>query len=193
MWPSMSDETDNGQAKVFKIALTVDRSYNAETLKAILSTILFLRLFGSLAPSTGEAMGVAYPKVANPEIDSLLTTKIREFTTENGEHSAKIVDARVEFYERRVKKTAWFAKTHNCCWESWRIQMSSPDSPSKQGTSDMFSKGSPANSAARKESAVELQRALLEIVAAADNNKEHIPPITTTDVAPFPYEIMIST
>lgn len=188
----MSAETDRNSVKVFNVSLSVDRNYNGESLRALLSTIFFLRLFGSLAPSAGEAMGVTYPKIVNSEVENMLTTKIRDFTRENGENSAKFVEARVEFFERRVKKTAWFAKTHNHCWESWRIQMRSPSSTLKQGVSDIFSRGSPAYAAARKESAQELQRALLEIVAAADNNKEHIPPITTTNVAPFPYEVIIS-
>jgi autophagy-related protein 101 len=38
-----------------------------------------------------------------------------------------------------------------------------------------------------------LQKAALKIINSVNRDKDHIPPITTTDANPFPYQIVINT
>lgn len=38
----------------------------------------------------------------------------------------------------------------------------------------------------------QLQKAVLEIITTASLRKDHIPPITTNDLNPFPYQIIVS-
>lgn len=37
-----------------------------------------------------------------------------------------------------------------------------------------------------------LQKAAMKIVAIVNRDKDHIPPITTSDANPFPYRIMVN-
>ena len=37
-----------------------------------------------------------------------------------------------------------------------------------------------------------LQRAILKIVTIVNQNKDHIPPITTSETNPFPYQIILN-
>lgn len=165
--------------KEFHLTLHADSRYTGDAAKAIISTVLFHRLFGSLKPSTGDAVGVTYPTPSNSLVSGLLNEKQREVDSRVRDDNNSSLHLTVKFYEQRVKKNTWFQKTHNVCWEAWDIEL-------KPGT---LSQAEHENT--RKSTAKDLQRALLEIVSFVDTNKEHIPAITTTDLIPFPYEIRI--
>lgn len=165
--------------KEFRLSMQADTKYAGDAAKAIISTVLFHRLFGSLKPSTGDAVGVTYPTPSSSLMYSLLNDKQREIESRTRDDNDKALHLSVHFYEKRVKKNAWFQKTHNVCWEAWDIELTPRNSHS-----DTENK--------RLSTAKDLQRVLLEIVCFVDANKEHIPAITTTDLIPFPYEINIS-
>jgi len=87
----------------------------------------------------------------------------------------------VEFYERR-SKNSWFSKTEeNVCWEQWLLDVTvlNPKSDSERAK-------------ARASIEHQLQKTVLEIITTASLRKDHIPPITTNDANPFPYQIIVS-
>lgn len=168
------------RSKKFDINVSIDRQYSVDALRAILSTILFHRLFGTLVPTIGEAVDVTYPIATHPETEDLVKQRAKELALRLRESSTNSQAVQLQFFSRRVKKSAWFAKTHNFCWETWEISLNI------EGTRPV---DIAQQSLARSHFSKELQRALMEVVVAVDANKDHIPPITTTDVSPFLYEI----
>lgn len=185
----MEDAERNKASKNFAINLSADRQYSADAIRAVLSTILFHRLFGTLVPSTSEAVGVTYPVPVHPETESIISQRAKELAHRFRDSAIKTQAVQLRFFSRRVKKSAWFAKTHNFCWESWNVAVAvSPNSKDRPG---LLNTGQENQSSSRSASSRELQKALFETIQALDDYKDHIPPITTTDVSPFPYEITI--
>jgi autophagy-related protein 101 len=87
----------------------------------------------------------------------------------------------IQFFEIRSKKPSWFGKAHEeVCWEQWVITVTATQSITEAD-----------REASRQKTAVQLRKILEEIVTTVDSNKSHIPPITTTDATPFPYEIVV--
>lgn len=139
-----------------------------------MSSILFHRLFGPVVPQTREALGVTYPCVASEEVDSLIEEKISQFMrrSENGGQIG------VQFFEKRAKKPSWFGKTsEDVCWEQWVIDVTIDDEKDKEKS--------------RLKTEKQLREILFSILSVVNNNKDHIPPITTTDATPFPYQIVV--
>lgn len=106
----------------------------------------------------------------------------------------------VEFYERRPKK-AWFSKAEEkVCWEQWLLSVTLVNPRTDSGTSETFPHGlgnilaNTETERARARASIEhqLQKAVLEIITTASLRKDHIPPITTNDTNPFPYQIIVS-
>lgn len=148
------------------LELRTARASAADCVRAVIWTVLFHRLFGGIEPKTGEAADVTYPAVADVETEALVNDKAREAS--DLLRNANEATISIKLYERRVKKSAWFAKTQNICWEDWEFHLKIVDDSGN------------------------LRSVLFEIVTTVDSLKEHIPPITSTDVTPFPYEISIS-
>lgn len=147
------------------LELRTERAQASDCVRAVIWTVLFHRLFGGIEPKTGEAMGVTYPSVSDAETEALVNDKAREAS--NLLRTGNEITISVNLYERRVRKSAWFAKTQNICWEAWEFNVKI------------------------KEDESNLRSVLFEIVSVVDSLKDHIPPITSTDVTPFPYEISI--
>lgn len=86
------------------------------------------------------------------------------------------------------------------CWESWEIQFTVQKARAGQrrryeGDEDESEEEEVAGNAqalARK-SVKSLRRAIMAVVALAGEEKEHIPPITSAENNPFPYEIVVRT
>ncbi|KAF6069388.1 hypothetical protein FOB64_003041 [Candida albicans] len=117
----------------FIINVIAERSVLRESLKGIIWTIFFNRLFGPITPVTNEFMNVSYPMANNlPDLDSLIDEKVNRILNQITEVSnqAKI---NVQFLSKssNKKKTGWFGNsTYNAqddlvVWESWLINVES--------------------------------------------------------------------
>lgn len=158
-----------------------------ESVRAILSSILFQRVLGAIVPQTRQAIGVTYPCIINEQIDSLIEEKVSRLlqildTDVNQERQIG-----VQFYEKRSKKSSWFGTRtqQDFCWEQWvltvKIDRSQiPDNDSEDGASIR-----------RHIAANKLRDILVDVAGTASSNKDHIPAITTTSQVPFPYKIVI--
>jgi autophagy-related protein 101 len=93
----------------------------------------------------------------------------------------------VEFYEKRRRRPGiWFGGLsgkgeEEVCWEVWNLDVTiaTPRTESERAK-------------VRKAMENMLQKAVLKILAVVSRDKEHIPPITTSDSNPFPYRVVLN-
>ncbi|KAF9135535.1 hypothetical protein BGW39_002283 [Mortierella sp. 14UC] len=170
------------QPVMFPVELTVERSYLKDALRAILHTVLFHRVFANIKPRDMDILDLTIPIIDDPEVDKLVDEKIATFV--------KVVDANpqskgqigIMFYEKRTKR-AWFSSTSSeVCWEQWAITINVVTN---------------INEKDKQRSIKNMEKALsslfLSILRTVNERKDHIPPITTSDGNPFPYQIVIPT
>ncbi|KAG0293215.1 hypothetical protein BGZ96_003156 [Linnemannia gamsii] len=170
------------QPVMFPVELTVERSYLKDALRAILHTVLFHRVFANIKPRDMDILDLTIPIIDDPEVDKLVDEKITAFV--------KVVDANpqskgqigIMFYEKRTKR-AWFTSTSSeVCWEQWAITINVVTN---------------INDKDKQRSIKNMEKALsslfLSILRTVNERKDHIPPITTSDGNPFPYQIVIPT
>lgn len=134
-------------------------------------------------------MNVTYPMANNlPDLDSLIDEKINKILNQITEASNQ-AKVKVQFLSKSAnkKKSGWFGNsTYNVqddliVWESWLINVESLPL-------DQVSNGESQNVQTSIQNFV---NNLTRIYDIADKYKEHIPPITSLDSAPFPYKIII--
>ncbi|KAF9905367.1 hypothetical protein EC991_001732 [Linnemannia zychae] len=170
------------QPVMFPVELTVERSYLKDALRAILHTVLFHRVFANIKPRDMDILDLTIPIIDDPEVDKLVDEKIATFV--------KVVDSNpqskgqigIMFYEKRTKR-AWFSSTSSeVCWEQWAITINV--------VTNIHEKD-------KQRSIKNMEKALsslfLSILRTVNERKDHIPPITTSDGNPFPYQIVIPT
>lgn len=99
----------------------------------ILHTIFFHRYFPSLRPSTIEVLDVTLPFVADPQLETLIDTRVgqlvRQLSSDNSSHELRAQIA-VQFFEKRRRKgggLGWFTGTgkteEEVCWEIWCLDV----------------------------------------------------------------------
>ncbi|KAM9931881.1 hypothetical protein OXX80_008474 [Metschnikowia pulcherrima] len=188
----------------FLLNLTAERSVAREALKGVLWTIFFHRLFGPVVPVTNEFLEIPYPMVVGvPDIDSAIDERIdqlikRDFSsaTHNAEPSVgQIVVSFAQKATKSKKKSGWFGHVKeepaSTVWETWTINVNClPLSYSEHQPSGLTNAVNPAERLLRL-SALSFEATLNEILNLANTHKDHIPPIMTLDVCPFPYEITV--
>lgn len=178
----------------FKYEITTERATTKEVVRAICSCILFHRLFGPVTPISREAVGVSYPCVASTAIDTLIEEKASSLLSSDTSSTQVLA---LQFFEKqndtqntgkhqRQKSGLWFVmggggeKEKQVCWEQWVLKVSVLDAKNDADREKM-----------RKTTANQLLEILKSIVSTASSNKDHIPPITTTDATPFPYKLVV--
>jgi autophagy-related protein 101 len=106
----------------------------------------------------------------------------------------------VQFFEKKRRK-AWFTKgEEEVCWEQWTLDvtLATPRTESGMKTlrlwcwdvTDDFTLLERAK--VRKAMEAMLIKAAMKIVTTVNREKDHIPPITTSEANPFPYQIVIN-
>ncbi|KAK5244004.1 hypothetical protein LTR16_007742 [Cryomyces antarcticus] len=85
------------------------------------------------------------------------------------------------FAEKRRRKTYFQVKEEKTVWEQWllNVTLATP-----RTETDVIK--------VRRAMEKSLQKAALKIIHIVNRDKDHIPPITTTDSNPFPYEIVVN-
>ncbi|QIW99608.1 hypothetical protein AMS68_005126 [Peltaster fructicola] len=88
-----------------------------------------------------------------------------------------------EFLERKRKKSGWFvAKAdEETIWETWHIDISITGARSE-----------PEAARNRSLMAKSLEDAAFKILETVNEERSHIPPITTNESNPFPYQILVN-
>ncbi|KAK6459489.1 autophagy-related protein [Scheffersomyces xylosifermentans] len=149
----------------FVLNLTAERSVVRESLKGVIWTIFFHRLFGPITPVTNEFLNITYPMAADlPDLDSQIDDKInqlirRSFDSNGSTKTAKTGHIAIQFLDKNKskskKKTGWFAKAEDSeelkVWEIWIIQvqclpLDEPQSGAQESNSNNNSSGNANNS-----------------------------------------------
>ncbi|KAI5957980.1 hypothetical protein KGF57_002788 [Candida theae] len=184
----------------FSIELVAERSVLRESIKGILWTIFFNRLFGPITPTSREFLDVTYPSVTNlPDLDSLIDEKTTTFirTCIEGKALPANGTITVQFWNKsngKRKSSGWFGREYESddleAWETWRINIESlpiEERPSMNRPKSTSLESSRAVTVSMKS----FEESLTKIYDFVDNHKEHVPPITSLESSPFPYTIKI--
>ncbi|MCJ1289953.1 hypothetical protein MMC34_001487 [Xylographa carneopallida] len=176
----------------YTLEVFADPTSIKDVVQGILHTIFFHRYFPSLRPSTIEVLDLTLPFVADPELQTLIDTRVyqlvRQLSSTTSPNSSVRGQIGVQFFERRRRKAGglgWFTggtKTEEeICWEIWRLEvtLATPKTETER-------------TKVTKAMEMTLQKTALKIVAIANQNKDHIPPITTSEANPFPYQINLN-
>ncbi|KAL5362761.1 autophagy-related protein [Aspergillus floccosus] len=175
-----------------------------DVLKGILNLIFFHRYFPSIHPSTLDVLDFTLPAIKDADLDTLIDSRISALirqhsapapaapapdspssgtTTPNGVRGRLAV----EFYEKKRRRSGiWFGglagkAEEEVCWEVWNLDVTvaTPRTESERAK-------------VRKAMENMLHKAALKILAVVNRDKDHIPPITTSDSNPFPYRIVLN-
>ncbi|KAI0756067.1 autophagy-related protein [Daedaleopsis nitida] len=103
------------------IDLVLDRLQTKEVLRAILHSILFHRLFGTVKPMTFEVLDVTMPGVDEDEIKHLVEEKVDAFWKAVEGDANKRGQISVTFSEKRPRKSWFLMGEEEIPWEQWII------------------------------------------------------------------------
>ena len=151
--------------------------------------------------------------MADPQLETLIDTRVGQLIRQLSSTSAGKGSVRgqleVQFFEKKRRKgggLGWFTGANRSeeevCWEIWclEVTIATPrteagifphlNSPSSQRASN--AKIFAERTKLTKAMASTLQRTAMKIVSIVNKDKEHIPPITTSETNPFPYQIELN-
>lgn len=184
----------------------------------IIWSIFFQRLFGPITPNLNEFFDIPYPFASDQnDLDTLIDQKINELIKRDFENidEVKLSSIMIQFYDPKTaksRKSSWFGQKDNTehlkSWESWIIKIKCLPmnvTSLSSTTSDLTTAiGTGTNTITSSETGINdkkiqdqniltsiesFEENLNDIIDIVDNNKDHIPPITSLDSSPFPYEI----
>jgi len=175
-----------------------EMAYRARLIKLIphpgvLHTIFFHRTFPAVRPIDRDILDVTLPAVDDVDIESLIDQQSSALVRQmdNGTYSPYTGHGNgrgqlaVQFYEKRQKpriSSYFFGKAEeDVCWEQWTIDVTL----ARPRTEAEYEK-------VREAMEASLQKAVMKILVAAGEEKEHIPQITTNETHPFPYKILVN-
>lgn len=107
----------------------------ANSIVGILHTIFFHRYFPSMRPSTLEVLDLTLPVVADPELETLIETRVGQLVRQLSSTSSLSGGSRgelgVRFFEKRRRKATglggWLTGTgrseEEVCWEVWKLKI----------------------------------------------------------------------
>ena len=204
------------------LALFADPVSAKPILKGILHTIFFHRYFRSIRPSNVEILDLTLPFIDDIELETLIDTRatslIRQLSSSSTGNGNTRGGLSVQFFEKKRRKGGlWFGGLggkgeEEVCWESWWVEVTLAQPRSENGKfgerggrrcgelqpfvmhirihANVYS--CPERIKVRKAMEVALQKTAMKIVTVVNRDKDHIPPITTSETNPFPYQIVLS-
>ncbi|KAL4800961.1 DUF1649 domain protein [Aspergillus venezuelensis] len=185
------------------LEIFADTTTVRDVLKGVLNLIFFHRYFPSIRPTTFDVLDFTLPAINDVDLETLIDSRISSLVRQ---HSSSAVTGggssysssgagsggvrgriAVEFYEKKRRHSGtWFSGLagkgeEEVCWEVWNLDVTvaTPRTESERAK-------------VRKAMENMLQKAALKILAVVNRDKDHIPPITTTDSNPFPYRIILN-
>ncbi|KAI9741889.1 MAG: hypothetical protein M1834_000278 [Cirrosporium novae-zelandiae] len=165
-----------------------------DVVKGILHTIFFHRYFPPLRPKSIDILDLTLPLVDDAELETLIdartTTLIRMLSSTNSPNSSVRGRIAVQLFEKRRRKAGGWnlgfgglgqKAEEEICWEIWSVDvtLATPKTETERIK-------------VRKAMEMMLQKAVFKIITIVNNDKDHIPPITTSETNPFPYRIVLN-
>ncbi|RMJ28414.1 hypothetical protein PHISP_00719 [Aspergillus sp. HF37] len=192
----------------YSLDIFADASSVRDVLKGVLNLIFFHRFFPSVRPVAIDVLDLTLPAINDVNLETLIDSRVsalvRQYLSssspggsagtttayDSGGGGGSGVRGRiaVEFYEKRRRRSSgiWFSglagkAEEEVCWEVWTLDVTiaTPRTESERAK-------------VRKAMEHMLQKAALKILAVVNRDKDHIPPITTSDSNPFPYRIVLN-
>ncbi|PGH13950.1 hypothetical protein AJ79_03365 [Helicocarpus griseus UAMH5409] len=194
-----SPKTDPRKPPEYILEVFADPNSVKDIVKGILHTIFFHRYFPSIRPATIDVLTLSLPAISDVEletlIDSRVNTLIRQHLSSSSNSPNGGVRGRiaVEFFEKRRRKGSaagrWFGVgggisggiEEEVCWEVWTVDVTIATPRTESDRAKV-----------RRAMEKMLQKAAVKIVTIVNRDKDHIPPITTSDANPFPYQIVLN-
>lgn len=177
------------------LEIFADSNSVKDVLKGVLNLIFFHRYFPSIRPGSVDILDLTLPTVNDVELETLIDSRVNALvrqhlsTSSNSYSGGNGVRGRiaVEFFEKKRRKSGlWFGSLagkgeEEVCWEIWTLDVTiaTPRTESERAK-------------VRKAMENMLQKAALKILTNVNRDKDHIPPITTSDSNPFPYRIVLN-
>ncbi|KAL6164844.1 hypothetical protein ACJQWK_09564 [Exserohilum turcicum] len=168
----------------YNLDIFADAAFVKDVVKAILHTIFFHRYFTSISPLTRDLLDLTLPAIDDVDLETLIEQKtfalVRSIdSTHQPRGRGQIV---VQFFEKKRRKTYFFAKAdEDVCWEQWTLDVTLAQPRTETDALKV-----------RRAMTKSLEKAAHKIIAIVNRDKDHIPPITTTDANPFPYQIIVN-
>ncbi|KAA6412224.1 MAG: Meiotically up-regulated protein 66 [Lasallia pustulata] len=173
------------------LKIFADPTHVKDIIKGTLHTIFFHRYFPSIRPSSLEVLDLTLPVVVDPELETLVDTRvaqlIRQLSSTTSPNSSVRGQIAVQFFEKRRRKgggLAWFGGgkgEEEICWEVWMVEVTLAMPRTEAERTKVL-----------KAMETTLQKTAMKIVTIVNQHKEHIPPITTSEANPFPYQIILN-
>ncbi|KAF2730363.1 DUF1649-domain-containing protein [Polyplosphaeria fusca] len=155
-----------------------------DVVKAILHTIFFHRYFSSISPLTRDLLDLTLPAIDDVDLETLVDQRTVQLvraieSTHQQRGRGQLV---VQFFEKKRRKTYFFGKAdEEVCWEQWTLDVTLA---TPRTETDVLK--------VRRAMEKSLSKAAHKIVNIVNRDKDHIPPITTTDANPFPYQVLVN-
>ncbi|KAI1674447.1 duf1649 domain protein [Pyrenophora tritici-repentis] len=168
----------------YNLEIFADAACVKDVVKAILHTIFFHRYFTSISPLTRDLLDLTLPAIDDVDLETLIEQKtfalVRAIdSTHQPRGRGQIV---VQFFEKKRRKTYFFGKAdEDVCWEQWTLDVTLAQPRTETDVLKV-----------RRAMTKSLEKAAHKIIAIVNRDKDHIPPITTTDANPFPYQIVVN-
>ncbi|CAL5872122.1 uncharacterized protein PFLUO_LOCUS6380 [Penicillium psychrofluorescens] len=185
------------------LEIFADTTTVRDVLKGVLNLIFFHRYFPSIRPVTFDVLDFTLPAINDADLETLIDSRVAALVRQHLSSAAGAADGNpaggagggggvrgriaVEFYEKKRRRSGlWFGGLagkgqEEVCWEIWTLDVTiaTPRTESERAK-------------VRKAMGNMLQKAALKILAVVNKDKDHIPPITTSDSNPFPYRIVVN-
>lgn len=169
---------------------TKDLSDPTETdqFPGVLHTIFFHRYFTPLIPSTHEILDTTLPYMNTDNIDTLIETRTTALlraldATTTTSRNPPPSTIQINFLERKRRKSGWFVTKadEETVWETWYLSVEV-----------MQARSEPEAQRNRRLMERSLQKAVMRVVGIVNRERAHIPPITTNESNPFPYQVLVN-
>lgn len=186
-----------------------------DVVRGILHTIFFHRFFPPLAPSSREVLDITLPFVEDAELGTMIEKRAAELAREldaerthsnsSGSHvplhhhlsqqrgtaagagsNGGRGNISVQFFEKKRRKN-WYMRAaygngdEEVCWECWTVKVTVAEPRTESERAKV-----------RRAMEQTLLTTAMKIVTCANSYKDHIPPITTSETNPFPYQISVN-
>jgi len=175
----------NSTFPTVSIDVVLERRSAKEVLHAVLHSILFHRLFGTVKPQTFEVLDVTMPGVADPEMEQLVNDKVDVFWKAIESGSNKRGQITVTFSEKKPKKS-WFqvyVGEEDVPWEQWIV-----NAELRQPKSDRDRQEFTTTLSATLTKALQI----MLIHTSSEKGRAAVPLITNaTGISPFPIRITV--
>lgn len=145
-----------------------------------------------LRPATHDVLETTLPYVSEDDVENLIEQRtnalIRQIestsTPQSPQYQQKSGRGQLvlQFLEKKRKKGWFVAKAdEETVWETWSVDVTVTTARSE-----------PEAARNRRQMEQMLQNAAMKVVMIMERDRSHIPPITTTETNPFPYQILIN-